>query len=247
MRAASSTVEASALAVGESTAVITGRPPLARRSRHATLGIVCAALVAGTLGTAWRHRVMPLRRLGAALVAEDRVPRGLDVAVVSMATPRAAALDAAKLYRRDLVHEIWIPRWRDEPADRRVEALGLHPPRHHEVVRQILARAGVPESAQVLLDEPVDGLAGEMAVVGAALRQRPTLRPIVLTARTHTARARLLLREVYAPAARSLVRGAHADPFDPGAWWRERGGVREVALEYAKWIALLTRGPSFME
>src|SRR4029450_13590773 len=116
-----------------------------------------------------------------------------------MASPRAAALDAAKLYRRGLVREIWIPRWSDEPADRRVDALGVHTPRHHEVARQILERAGVPAASIVLLDEPVDGLDAEMAVVGAALRQRPTIRPIVLTARTHSARARLLLRDAYAP------------------------------------------------
>ena len=245
MGAGSSAVEASRLAAGESMAAIAGRPRLGPRARGAALALLVVALAVA--GASWRHRAAPLERLGAALMAEDPVGRGADVAVVSMASPRGAALDAAKLYRRGLVREIWIPRWRDEPADRRVEALGVHAPRQHEVARQILERAGVPAASIELLDEPVDGLDGEMATVGAALRRRPTIHPIVLTARTHTARARLLLREVYAPAAQALVRGAHADPFAPATWWRSRAAVREVALEYAKWIALLTRGPSVEE
>jgi uncharacterized SAM-binding protein YcdF (DUF218 family) len=247
MRAASFAVEASALGVDASIPARTVPPHPGARVARATLAVLLGgtAIVLGE--AAWRHRTMPLERLGTALVVEDRIDRPADVAVVSMASPRAAALDAAKLYRRGLVREIWIPRWSDEPADHRVEALGVHPPRHHEVVRSILLRAGVPAASIVVLDEPVDGLDGEMAVVGAALRQRPAIRPIVLTARSHTARARLLLRDVYAPAAGALVRGAHADPFAPDAWWRRRPMVREVALEYAKWAALLTRGPSFKE
>jgi len=247
MRAASSAVEASALAVDASIPARALRPQRGARVVRATMAIVLggAAFVLGD--AAWRHRTVPLERLGTALMVQDRIERPADVAVVSMASPRAAALDAAKLYRRGLVREIWVPRWSDEPADRRVEALGVHPPRHHEVARSILLRAGVPAASIVLLDEPVDGLDGEMAVVGAALRRRPTLHPIVLTARSHTARARLLLRDVYAPAAGALVRGAHADPFTPDGWWRRRPMVREVALEYAKWAALLTRGPSFKE
>ncbi len=251
----SSTATLSALAIarpmparGAGVAATTGaRPSPVARGLRLTLAVLLALAGIALARAAWQHRAVPLERLGAALVVQDPVGRGADVAVVSMASPRGAALDAAKLYRRGLVRAVWIPRWRDEPVDRRVAALGVHPPRHHEIARAILRRAGVPEAAIVLLDEPVDGLEGEMAFVGAALRRRPTLRPIVLTARTHTARARVLLRDVYAPAARARVRAAHSDRFAPERWWRDRGALREVALEYAKWIALLTRGPSRAE
>jgi uncharacterized SAM-binding protein YcdF (DUF218 family) len=228
--------EGSGLHPGVGTAM---RPRIAVRLLRLAL---VALAVMGAVG-AWRQRAVPLQHLGAALVAQDAaVPA--DVAVVSMASPRGAALDAAKLYRRGLVQEIWVPRWRDEPVDRRVAALGVRPPRHDQVARDILRHAGVPASAIVVLDDPVDGLDREMAVVGAALRRRPDIRPIVLTARTHTARARLLLREAYAPAAHARVRAPHADGFTVDRWWHQRGAIREVALEYAKWVALLTGGPS---
>src|SRR5262245_31483678 len=201
--------------------------------------VIALAITAGL--AAGQRRPGPTETLGSALVAQDQALPS-DVAIVSMASPSAGALDAAKLYRRGVVGEVWVPRWHDEPVDRRVEALGIRAPRPHEIARDILERGGVPASSIVYLDDPVDGLDGEMAVVGAALRRRPTLRPVVLTARTHTARARLLLREVYAPAARARVRSPHGDRFSTTSWWRDRGAVREVALEYAKWIALLTRG-----
>jgi hypothetical protein len=63
---------------------------------------------------------------------------------------------------------------------------------------------------------------------------------IVLTARTHTARARLLLGE-YARAGRAWVRAPHADDFDPTGWWHSRSATREVLLEGLKWIDLFAR------
>ena len=207
--------------------------------------VVWLAVVLGVVllaGFAWRERTVPLRRLASALVHEEPIEPA-DVAVVSMASPRGSALDAAKLYRRGLVHRVWITPWIDEPADRRVDALGLRVPRHHEVARSILVKAGVPASAISMLDRPVNGLEGEMAVVGRALRDRPGTRAIVVTQRSHTARASLLLRQAYAPAAHVSVRSAHVDRFHPDGWWRERGATREVLLETLKWAVLLTRGP----
>jgi hypothetical protein len=192
---------------------------------------------------AWEARTAPLRWLGAALVHEDAfVPS--DVAVVSMASAREAALDAAKLHRRGLVREIWIPRWSADVVDRRLAALGVYVPCPHEVARTVLERAGVPPSAIVTLDEPVVGLESEMASVGGALRAHPELRVLVLTARTHTARARVLLRDVFAPGARVRVHAPHTDRFAPDGWWRDRSAIREVALEFLKWVQLIASGPS---
>jgi uncharacterized SAM-binding protein YcdF (DUF218 family) len=203
------------------------------------LGVLLAVVL--LVGFAWRERTAPLRRLAQALVREEPVGAA-DVGVVSMAQPRSAALDAAKLYHRGLVRQVWITPWLDEPADRRIDALGVRVPRHHEVARSILEKAGVPASAITLLDRPVAGLEGEMAVVGRALRARPGTRAVVVTQRSHTARAALLLRHAYAPGAEVMVRAAHVDRFDPDGWWRERGAVREVVLESLKWAVLLTRG-----
>ncbi len=218
----------------------------ARSHRRTRASVTRRALLAAGLAlavTAWQARTVPLRALGAALVHEDGVAQAADVAVVSMAGPRGAALEAAKLYRRGLVREVWVPRWREEPVDRRVDALGVRVPRHHQVARAILERAGVPSSAIVELDEPVSGLESEMAAVGRALRARPTVQPIVLPPRSHTARARFLLGEIYAPASRVRVHAPRTDRFAPEAWWRDRSSIREVLLEYLKWASLLTSGP----
>ena len=127
------------------------------------LGVLLA--VALLIGFAWRERTAPLRRLAQALVREEPHRAGRRRRRVD-GEPRGAALDAAKLYRRGLVRQVWITPWQDEPADRRVDALGIRVPRHHEVARSILEKAGVPAFAIRLLDQPVNGLDGEMAVVG---------------------------------------------------------------------------------
>jgi uncharacterized SAM-binding protein YcdF (DUF218 family) len=218
-------------------------PARAFRARVRALRVTIAAAAIVLAAAAWSARTVPLRWLGGALVHEDAIV-ATDVAVVSMASAREAALDAAKLQRRGLVREIWIPRWRADRVDRRVDALGVHVPRPHDVARSILARAGVPSSAIVTLDEPITGLESEMASVGRALRARPGLRVLVLTARTHTARARMLLRDWFAPAARVSVHAPHGDGFAADAWWRDRSASREVALESLKWARLLASGPS---
>jgi hypothetical protein len=204
---------------------------------------VLAAAAVVLAAAAWEGRRVPLRWLGAALVHEDPLVPA-DVAVVSMASVREAALDAAKLQRRGIVREIWIPRWRPDAVDRRLDALGVQVTPPHEFARTIIERAGVPPSAIVVLDDPVTGLESEMASVGRALQARPGLRVLVLTARTHTARARMLLGEVFAPLAHVRVHAPHADTFAPDGWWRDRSDTRTVALEALKWVGLVLSGPS---
>jgi len=217
--------------------------PDAARSRPRVLGVLLAGLGILIAVAGWHERVAPLRWLGAALVHEDPV-RPSDVAIVSVASARGAALDAAKLYRRGLVREVWVTSWVADRVDRRLDERGLGTPPTHEVSRRILEGSGVPASRIVVLDPPVDGLESEMAVVGAALRARPGTRSIVLTARSHTARARSLLRDVYAPAAGARVRAPKTDEFRPGAWWRDHGSMRELTLECLKWVKLLATGAS---
>jgi uncharacterized SAM-binding protein YcdF (DUF218 family) len=218
-------------------------PARACRARIRALRVTIAAGAIVLAVAAWNARTAPLRWLGTALVHEDALVAA-DVAVVSMASAREAALDVAKLYRRGLVGEVWIPRWRPDPVDRRLAALGVHVPRPHDVARAVLERAGVPAAAIVVLDEPVSGLEAEMASVGRALRARSRLRVLVVTSRSHTARARRLLQEVFAPAARVRVHAPHTDPFTPAGWWRDRSASREVALEFLKWVQLIASGPS---
>jgi uncharacterized SAM-binding protein YcdF (DUF218 family) len=233
-----------AVAVGVSDVGGAARVPSRRRRRTALGGLRVALAAAAVIvaAAAWEGRRAPLRWLGAALVHEDAL-LPTDVVVVSLASVREGALDAAKLHRRGMVREIWVPRWHVDGVDRRLDALGVHVPRPHEIARTVIERAGVPSSAVVVLEDPVTGLESEMASVGRALRARPGLRALVLTSRTHTARARALLRERFAPAARVRVHAPHADRFAPDAWWGDRSAIRAVALEALKWVGLVLSVP----
>lgn len=241
MRAAGHIAQADAVSAHAPAERVAGPTRAVDRRRPRVLLLAVTGVALGI--AVWQERTVPLHWLGAALVHEDPV-RPADVVIVSVASMRGAALDAAKLYRRGLVREVWVPRWATIPIDRRLDKRGLGTLPLHEVARRILEGSGVPASHIVILDHPVDGLESEMAVVGAALGARPVTRPILLTARSHTARARHLLQVVYAPAAGVRIRAPHTDEFTPTGWWRDHGSTRELVLEYLKWFKLLTAGPS---
>lgn len=105
-----------------------------------------------------------------------------------------------------------------------------------DVAVAILERSGVPRDAIAVMDDPVDGLNAEMAAIGRHFTAHPTGSLLLVTARSHTRRARWLLTRVLPAGTRIAVRASRQDPFDPTAWWQTRSGGREVAMEYLRWL-----------
>src|SRR6185295_3523058 len=148
--------------------------------------------VTALLMTAWLARRPLLTTIGAALVAEDP-PAAADLVVVSTAAARADALEAARLYRSGGARTIVVPNWIGDSLDDVIIGLGVPYLRTTDLVVAILTRSGVPRDAIVVLPEPIDGLNAEVAQVVAYVRHASgTLR--FVTERTHTRRARWLLR-----------------------------------------------------
>lgn len=162
--------------------------------------------------------------------------------VVSQANAKAAALEAVHLYHAHLSPQIALTTWSTHPIDDELHRLGLlclHPT---EVARAILERGGVASDAIVVLSDPVDGTGTEMqAVVAFVLERRPqSLR--LITARSHTARARWLLRRGLPPDIRVSVGSARFDAFSPTSWWQRREQTRDVMVEYLRWMNTLFLG-----
>ena len=159
-----------------------------------------------------------------------------DVIVVSVAAGRADALEAAELYRAGISRHLVLPLWHTEPLDLEVQRLGISWLLPTDVAVAILERSGVPREAIEVLDEPVDGLNAEIAAIGRHFTAHPTSSLLLVTARSHTRRARWLLTGVVPPWTQVAVRASRRDPFDPTAWWHTRSGGREVAMEYLRWV-----------
>lgn len=213
-----------------------------RPARRHTRAAVVLLLLAVALAGAWLGRAAVLARVGEALVVED-APRDVDVVVVSIAEVRAGALEAARLYREGRAKRVVVSRWREEPVDATIRALGVSHPLPHELATAILERSGVPARAISVPAAAVDGTESEVAAVARLARVERPGRILLLTARSHSARARWLLDRALRDGDHVAVRSAPADGFQPRAWWTSREQTRELVMEYVRWLhGLLARG-----
>ncbi len=193
-----------------------------------------ALLVLGGALAGWLGRERLLTAMGTLVVAEDPL-QATDAIVVSIASARAGSLAAARLYRQQLAPLVIVSRLRETAADRDVRALGVTLLASHDLARAVLERSGVPHRSIAALDEPVEGTEEEVGVLAGFARARKLRSLCYLTARSHTARARWLLRREL-PGTTVVVR-AVADPeFTPDAWWHDRGQTRELAIEMIRWM-----------
>jgi uncharacterized SAM-binding protein YcdF (DUF218 family) len=200
-----------------------------------------ALAVAAVAAALWLGRRGILTGLGAALVAEDP-PGPADVAVVSEARVVPGTLEAARLYAAGRVRAVLVPGWAEQRFEREVRALGIAYPTPAELAREVLLRSGVPADAIVTFGTGIDGTNTEIALIGRYVAARHPASVLYLTARSHTARARWLLRRTVPPGTRVAVRSPEGDTFHAAGWWHDRGQAREVAAEYARWFNSLVLG-----
>ena len=219
--------------VNEAVAV-TVRPRTGWQTVGKIVRVVTLAAVVGLL-LFWRPA---LRLLGAALVAEDGLATA-DVIVVSTSSAVCDALEAARLFRDGYAPRILVPGTTPEPYLDDVHALGIPQLSGAELTRAVLQRSGVPEAAIEVGPDEIDGTSTEARAIAAFARQRRPGRLIVVTARSHGARTRWLLRDLLPPGTGLIVRGARCDPFAADSWWRSRDESRDVLMEYGRWANTL--------
>ena len=208
--------------------------------RHPVCVTVLLLLVA-LAGAGWYKRHAVLARIAYILVAEDPVVP-VELVVVSNANAKTTALEAAHLYHAHLSPRIVLTTWIVQPIDDEMRRLGipcLHPT---EIARTILTRSGVVPQDIVVLPDPVDGTETEIAAVVAFARQSRPKSLRFITVRSHTARARWLLRRGLPPDIQISVGSSRFDPFSIASWWQRRDQSREVMSEYLRWVNTLVLG-----
>lgn len=196
------------------------------------------ALVAGMLVVvvaAWfaRHVIM----IGAAAILVDEDPVApAQILVPSHSMSQETALEAALLYEQQVSPHIVMTDWIEEPVADAIRTLGIQMLDTTALNRYILEQSKVPASAITVLPEQVDGTGSEVAAIVAFAKRCHVTSLMVITARTHTARTRWLLRRKLPRQVRLSVRSPRFDRFVVDGWWRERTQSREMALEYMRWL-----------
>lgn len=194
------------------------KPARSNRSRI-LIAIVAAVLFAG---------IVVLFGVGRWLDSEDPLEKAQAIAVLSGRMP-LRAIEAAKLYREGYAPKIWLTRSVEPGAS--LQNLGISFVGEDSYNRQVLLHEGVPTDAIRVLDPPIMNTADEIIAISKALGQEHGLAVIVVTNKVHTRRTRILWRKLNSGNGRAIVRGASADPFEPGKWWKTTRDALDVVRE----------------
>jgi uncharacterized SAM-binding protein YcdF (DUF218 family) len=190
---------------------------------------------AAAVALLWFGRHFVLATAGRLLVAEDAV-EPVEMIIVSDADMLGGTLEAAHLYQDGVSTRIVLPELASDSVAEEIRRLGGSGWSPTDYAAWLLERSGVPKSTIQILPGVVDGTDSEIVAVAAFAREQEPSSVLYITARTHTARTRRLLRSQLPPGTRLLVRSPRTDDFAVDSWWHSREQSRYVVMEYLRWV-----------
>jgi uncharacterized SAM-binding protein YcdF (DUF218 family) len=120
---------------------------------------------------------------------------------------------------------------------------GIAYPESIDLVTMIFRGLGVPESAVIRSDQPVENTFEEAERVAALVEDKQYRSLILVTSPTHSRRAWLTFKKVIPDKDfRIAVMPTPYSKFDAETWWKTRRYVREVIVEYQKLIYYNAKG-----
>jgi len=183
-----------------------------------------------------------LTQLGKYLVVQHPATKS-DLIVCLAGGDVERGLASAELFAKGLAPRIFIAR---EPIPDGLETLkqkGIAYPESVDLVMMIFKGLGVPETAVIRGDRPVQSTFEEAERVGALIKEKKYRSLILVTSPTHLRRAWLTFRQVIPDKDfRITVIPTPYSKFRAEDWWKTRGYVRELILEYQKLICYKAKG-----
>jgi len=183
-----------------------------------------------------------LIQLGKYLVVQHPLDKS-DLIVCLAGGDVERGLASADLFMRGLAPRVFIAR---EPIPDGLEMLrqkGIAYPESIDRTAMILKELGVPESAVIRSEQPVESTFEEAERVGAVLLDNKYRSLILVTSPTHSRRVWLTFRKAIPDKeVRITVMPAPYSKFRAEDWWKTRRYVREVIMEYQKLIYYKAKG-----
>jgi uncharacterized SAM-binding protein YcdF (DUF218 family) len=177
-----------------------------------------------------------LTQLGKYLVVQHPLVKS-DLIVCLAGDDVERGLASAELYAKGLAPRIFIAR---EPIPDGLETLKqkrIDYPESRDRVMMIFRGLGVPESAVITSDQPVDSTFEEAERVRDLVNSKHYRSLILVTSPTHSRRAWLTFRKAIPDKEfRITVMPTPYSKFRAEDWWKTRRYVRDVTLEYQKLI-----------
>jgi uncharacterized SAM-binding protein YcdF (DUF218 family) len=200
---------------------------LSKRWKIIILVLVCLS-ISYLLHSLW------LPFFGTFLVVNENLKTSDAIIVLGSDTEGNREAWAAKLYQKGLAKKIimcgYQVGWKSSTAD---------------IMKRHAVYLGVPESAIILdygwnNDGTWDNAINSLKIV----KENDFRSVIVVTSNYHTRRARVAFNKVFKNTnVKILISPCPGGSYNPGEWWKSRGLVKSVFLEYTKLIYYLLFPP----
>jgi uncharacterized SAM-binding protein YcdF (DUF218 family) len=175
-----------------------------------------------------------LTQLGKYLVVQHPLAKS-DLIVCLAGDDVERGLASADLFAKGLAPRIFIARETIPDGLETLKQKGIAYPESRDLVMMIFRGLGVPESAVITSDQPVDSTFEEAERVGDLVRSKKYRSLILVTSPPHSRRAWLTFRKAIPDKEfRIAVMPTPYSKFRAEDWWKTRRYVREVILEYEK-------------
>ncbi|MBP1740521.1 MAG: hypothetical protein H6Q48_2814 [Deltaproteobacteria bacterium] len=177
-----------------------------------------------------------LIQLGKYLVVQHSIEKS-DLIVCLAGGEVERGLASADLFARGLAPRVFIARETIPDGLEMLKQRGIAYPEGIDRMTMILKGLGVPESALIRSEQPVESTFQEAERVGAVVTDGKYRSLILVTSPTHSRRAWLTFRKAIPDKeVRITVMPTPYSKFRAEDWWKTRKYVREVILEYQKLI-----------
>ena len=195
--------------------------------RRVLLAAAALLLACGTYGCV---------NLGSFLASEDELVRA-DAIFVFAGSQAERPLEAADLFQAGYAPVIVLTRPTEEPAVELLVKRGIVLPTRFSVMRQVLARLGIPDAAVVVPERLHDNTAQEAETLRALALARGWRRVILVSSKYHLRRVGMASRRALRGTSIEIVlHASRYDPATPARWWRHRSDLRQILWEVPKVI-----------
>jgi uncharacterized SAM-binding protein YcdF (DUF218 family) len=204
-----------------------GLPQRAWYRRRSFQLVLCVTLLSAVVAAGWCQRVFLLTAAGRWLDVGEPLPEPVDCVFILGGDADTRPFAAVALIRKGWARQALLA-----PS-----TTTAHERSHHELIREILLRRGVPAEAILELPVQVASTRDEARALRAFLEQRPVRSVAVITSDYHTRRTRAIFRrELAARATQVHFVSAPTERCKATNWWHNEQGWRMYIGEYAKMI-----------
>ncbi len=197
------------------------------------MSIVVAAIVGGLM-TAFASTWLSL--LGTGLTRADTLVIPTTTVVVLSGSFPDRILEGADTFREVGATRLLLTREPPLPGGDVLRQRGVPVAEGDDLNRAAAIGLGVPEAAITVLDPAVSSTFAEAALVVDFLRRNQIHSVVVVTSKNHSRRAAWTFQATCGHDCEVRMRPSRYDPFNPDDWWRHRGLVRRVIIEYGKFM-----------